>query len=460
MMPEQIEIYYKIVTRLSFFIYTVFTGGCFAFLCKDFFRQKKYLCLVGISYAACALFLYYIPWEIDNFLAYSLSVASAFLVMLLLERQNRRTKLYLTITFFALRWVSAALTGAVTDFISRSMDRYLYYHIDAASPSAWKWYFFSFCIYCLLDDIALFGLLFGMTALIRKTFVIKDREMKWQELLLLLLPAVLGMISCEFSNQFYDLFTKEIYESSLRMRVIWILNLAGILTLIVSTVVLYQGLKQKQEQEKENLILARQIHDMQGHMKGLEQLNGEIRSIRHDMGNHVTVMESLLEQKRYAEAEEYLAPLKAKMRAGAFPVQTGNPVADMIFYEKKREAEKKNLRFEAAFRYPEKGKADSFDISVLLTNGLDNAIEAAGEGGFVRVSCRYQGNTWLICMENSCEKKLVLGEDGLPETDKPDKEAHGFGMKNMKAVTEKYYGTLSIEQEDGVVRLLALLVLE
>ncbi len=448
MTGDSIEIYYQAVSNLSFFTYVILTGCCLVFLCYDFFHSKKNLWLVGASFSITHCFIYYMPYVVSNFLAYFFSVGAALIVMLLLEKQNRKIKIYLAATFFAIRWHAACIANMIADFILREISLFLYHHLDAADPSMWKWQFAGFCIFLLLRDLMQNGLIFGIAVMIRRSFVQKNMEMKLQEFTMLLVPSVSGMVFCILFQMYQAAAGKEIYDVSVFLQVIWILMHAVMLTAVVSTAVLYQSLLQKQEQEKRNLVLKKQMQDIRKHIDSVEQVYEEIRGIRHDIGNHVAVMESLMEQNRYNDAKEYLEPLKKEMGTFEFPAKTGNPVTDIILFERAKEARDKGVAFTSEFYYPQKEKPDIMDVSVVLNNALGNALEAAKEGGYVRIFSALRKNIWLVQVENSFGGKLELGKNGLPETTKEDKKTHGFGLKNIKAVAEKYYGTVSIEQKD------------
>ena len=61
-------------------------------------------------------------------------------------------------------------------------------------------------------------------------------------------------------------------------------------------------------------------------------------------------------------------------------------------------------------------------------------------------------NAYLIQVKNSFSGELSLNPDtGLPETSKDDIESHGYGLRNIKRITEKYYGTIQLEQKEDVV---------
>ena len=60
-------------------------------------------------------------------------------------------------------------------------------------------------------------------------------------------------------------------------------------------------------------------------------------------------------------------------------------------------------------------------------------------------------------VENSCKRTSVL-INGLPVTAKANAQLHGFGLKNVKAVLEKYGGSLHVSQEESGVFLLTVLI--
>ena len=95
-------------------------------------------------------------------------------------------------------------------------------------------------------------------------------------------------------------------------------------------------------------------------------------------------------------------------------------------------------------------------------NALSNAIRAASESKdpYVDVKAWKNNNAYLIQVKNSFAGKLVLDpQTELPETSKDDKESHGYGLMNMKRITEKYYGTIQLEQREDMVIFTALLMI-
>ena len=71
---------------------------------------------------------------------------------------------------------------------------------------------------------------------------------------------------------------------------------------------LYQKLKERQQEEKVNILLAEQIENTKQHISEVEKLYGDIRALKHDMGNHIAVLENLFANNETKEFEAYLPP--------------------------------------------------------------------------------------------------------------------------------------------------------
>ena len=101
------------------------------------------------------------------------------------------------------------------------------------------------------------------------------------------------------------------------------------------------------------------------------------------------------------------------------------------------------------------------DIYSLLGNALDNAIEAAGqvadpERRCIHLRAARQGNMVSVFVENLYDGSVTF-ENGLPQTSKADKRYHGFGMKSIRMIVEKYQGALDVQARDGAFVLSILL---
>ena len=221
-------------------------------------------------------------------------------------------------------------------------------------------------------------------------------------------------------------------------------------------------MKQSQEDALQNALVSKQVEELSGHVYTIEALYSDIRGIRHDINDHIMVLGNLLEKGNVDEAVTYLNEWQNGFPMPEINAKTGNPVTDIVISEKRREAEDAGIEFVQNFHYPSSGKVESIDIGVILNNALSNAIRAASESDNPRIEVKAwkNNNAYLIQVKNSFFGKMTLDpQTGLPETSKDDKESHGYGLMNMKRITEKYYGTIQLEQEENMVIFTALMMI-
>ncbi len=168
------------------------------------------------------------------------------------------------------------------------------------------------------------------------------------------------------------------------------------------------------------------------------------RAFRHDLRNHLSVLDGLLSAGQTEEARRYLGKLEAASGALAPPCRTGDAAVDALLGEKLALAEARGIPAEISLRLPEDGGLDSFDLCVIFANALDNALRACGEAEpFLRVRGERQGDFYRLEFENAC----AAGPPPEP----------GTGLANIRAAAEKYRGAAVWEKTGGRFRLDVLL---
>ena len=125
---------------------------------------------------------------------------------------------------------------------------------------------------------------------------------------------------------------------------------------------------------------------MKKHIGEVEKLYQDIRSLRHDMGNHIQMLEHLVAENHMDDAAEYMEHLKKEWNEISPEIKTGSPVLDVILMEKLREAKERQIRFTSDFHYPKDTKLNAFDLSVILNNALNNCMEnVSGENPYISI---------------------------------------------------------------------------
>lgn len=454
---ENIETYWQIANGVIAIINILVEGWLMYRFVKPFIKSKTYY--VGLSYSVAMLVFYLVPQEIPY--PYLLGILVAWTSMCLIERKKIKQKVFLATAMYLIRWMVYGVTLVLRDImfalfinteymLTRPVKQLIVYIIVEL-----VYYGVAVVVMCLVIK------------LIHKVYTNKREDISGKELLLLfatLLTVMMGYFTFNFFSDVYvedmEVYIWNVHPGYTLLRVLYqIVSFAAILIAIV----IYQKLKEKQREEKVNMLLTEQIENTKQHISEVEKLYKDIRALKHDMGNHISVLENLFMKNETEEFEKYLTELKVTYCESVEGIKTGNPVTDVILTQKQKEAKEKKIDFECKFIYPADTNINAFDVSVILNNAIENAFEGAEEceNPYVSISAYRKKNAYMLEVINCTSKRVdVDAETGLPETTKQDKSGHGFGLTNIRKMAQKYYGDIDISQEENRFTLTVMLMIE
>ena len=424
-----------------------------------FVTKKKAAFMTGIEFFVVMTGLYLIPFPMSGAVAYIVGIIAVFVASMICDRRNISQKVFLSMTIYMFLWIAQVIAGVPWKLISNFT-----YAREMMNDQRkqFAWFIVALVLLVVIENVLLFLEIF----ISEKIYVRKNERMEWRELTLLASPYVAiiaGYWICSFLS---DVYVNEtgVYVWNSYPIYDGIRALFGIIAFLAAITVMYsyQQMKQSQEDLMQNALVSKQVEELSGHVHTIEALYSDIRGIRHDINDHIIVLGNLLEKGNVDEAVTYLNEWQNGFPMPEINAKTGNPVTDIVISEKRLEAEEVGIDFVHNFHYPTSGKVESIDIGVILNNALSNAIRAASASDNARIEVKAwkNNNAYLIQVNNSFSGKLSLDpQTGLPETSKKDKESHGYGLMNMKRITEKYYGTIQLEQREDMVIFTALLMI-
>lgn len=454
------EKYWEISSGISSMADIVATAFCFSYFIKPYQQKKKSAGYAGCLYAAVMLILYGIPYEMESAFAYAVGALAVFCGMYAMEHRNLEQKVFLAITAYILKWIAGGIATIPRGILSEIL-------LHSAEITERPWLQLGLCILVQILYILLKVFLVLLFAdLINRKYIHKKENMTKSEFVLMMSPLLSIVTGYWFFSFFERAYERDlqIYIWNVHTEYEWFLALyqAASYAAILTTIIIFQKIKRAQREEKENAILEKQIAEMKRHISQVEKLYGDIRSLKHDIGNHMMTLEHLYQKNEHEEVHKYMVSLKEQMEENLPEIRSGNPVTDVILTEKKKEAQEKGIIFVCEFLYPEETNINVFDISIILNNALNNAIEAAEQCQNPRIDIisYRKKNVYMIEIENTSERTAMLNEDsGLPETTKENTQLHGFGISNIRKVARKYLGDIDIEQGEKSFRLSVMLMI-
>ena len=177
------------------------------------------------------------------------------------------------------------------------------------------------------------------------------------------------------------------------------------------------------------------------------------RKRTHEYKNQIMCIDSLLKKKNYNKLEEYINSIFDKLDGQLDMVDTNNEVVNAVINAKYYEALQNDVLFILKINDLSHIKVSDEDIVTILSNLLDNAIEAAGQCEIdkrtVGIKLLYEDDVLSIAVSNSYKTEPEIMEDGYMRTIKDDKEQHGLGIRNVVATLEKYNAEYIIDYKNG-----------
>lgn len=181
--------------------------------------------------------------------------------------------------------------------------------------------------------------------------------------------------------------------------------------------------------------------------QGLQQQERQVRQLRHDMRNHLTVVQGLLERGDTQGAVGYLEQMAGSQALQGVRRFCENESANVVLSAKAEAMEQAGITADFAVSLPKDLPVADTDLVALLGNALDNAIEGVQNAAVKKITlrCRVDKGLLMLRLENP------VGGEVNPDlsTTKADKFSHGFGIPGMREIAERYHGTLDADVKDG-----------
>lgn len=203
---------------------------------------------------------------------------------------------------------------------------------------------------------------------------------------------------------------------------------------------------------KQNMFQQHYLEAELDYIARYKESQNETRAFRHDIINHLSLANMLMETGKTDEAMEHVRELLGNVQGLSPQFVTGDEMLDCIVSMKAEKMKGKGIAFSADGVVDGGLSMKPMEICSIFANALDNSIEAASQTKDPKVSMKIKRTEkfFVIDIENSVNQKVnvnkLLKNEGY--TSKKDKEYHGFGLRNIQSSVEKNEGMLKITSTD------------
>lgn len=196
-------------------------------------------------------------------------------------------------------------------------------------------------------------------------------------------------------------------------------------------------------------IVELQTEQAERHLNEVRSIHREMRAFKHDYHNHLQTLRGHIASGDMARALGYIDELDARLKSVDTLIKTGNVSADAILSSKIAQAKAAGIAVTVKANISDRMALSDVELSIVLGNLLDNAIEACtlarGER-FIRLFIALKGSMLYFSMLNSAAEKQIK-RGSLFKTRKAG--LHGFGLKRAQSIIEEHGGWIKYNSEDG-----------
>ena len=212
---------------------------------------------------------------------------------------------------------------------------------------------------------------------------------------------------------------------------------------------LFSSAKSEDTADRDMLLLRQHMEMQQENMNALEQNYRVQRKSAHEFEHHIQVIRDLLDRDEIGAVREYVDHLKKNRSICVYSVNSGHPVIDVILNQKYQTARENDIKMQIRVNDLSALTIPTDSLVVVLTNLLDNAIEACRriDGYREIIGCVVYNDGLYISIRNTSEPVKIL--DGKIPTSKADSLSHGFGLLSVTYVLDKLGAEYTFGYEDG-----------
>lgn len=338
------------------------------------------------------------------------------LLLLYLYNVSFKTAVFHSLIFTVVMFASEILVMAISAVLYKGFNAF------ESSPSA----------YLVIVPTSKL-IYFSLMIIILKLFAQKENTESYNKYfwLLFIMPLTSIMVLICFRYIAYQMLLTQ------NMSILWTISCIGLMFANVLVFIIYEySLKNTKELYELKKIQDREEQDKR-YFEIIEQSNKDMRIFSHDIKNHLTQIRNL---ENIEAVQSYIDSIYPNIEKFSFTGISKNKMLDLIISKYVTLCEKKNIKFSVDVKTANLAYVSDSDLSTLMNNLLDNAVEAAEQADerFIQVYIFSKGSMHDgLVIKNSCAIS-PKAENGELKTTKQNKKTHGVGTKSIRKTLKKY----------------------
>lgn len=336
-----------------------------------------------------------------------------------------------------LKRIMAAILAFSMGMVSETIIWYIFTPADPGSQSK------------LMMNIVSVLMYFGLQLLVDHFCHLKKGDLASEKYYLLIM--VLPFLSIWF---IYLLFADKVNDSLVLFGILFI-----ILILNFFLFYLYNKIYELGKEKYEKQFLEEEVQMYARRFETMQQSRDKIRALRHDLLHHLQMLQHFALTGNTEQLVDYIGRMNEQIEIATRGVNTGNDAVDAILDFMIEKAKREGTAITVKSSIPKEEFISIYDINILLSNLLDNAIEGVKgcSDKEIHLNIKTEQGLLCICVENQYDGILYQEENRY--LTRKNEDGHGIGLQNVSDIVDKYHGIMKIETENHIFKVNLILYL-
>lgn len=336
-----------------------------------------------------------------------------------------------------LKRIMAAILALSMRMASETIIWYIFTPADPGSQSK------------LMMNIVSVLMYFGLQLLVDHFCHLKKGDLASEKYYLLIM--VFPFLSIWF---IYLLFADKVNDSLVLFGILFI-----ILILNFFLFYLYNKIYELGREKYEKQFLEEEVQMYARRFETMQQSRDKIRALRHDLLHHLQMLQHFALTGNTEQLVDYIGRMNEQIEIATRGVNTGNDAVDAILDFMIEKAKREGTAITVKSSIPKEEFISIYDINILLSNLLDNAIEGVKgcSDKEIHLNIKTEQGLLCICVENQYDGILYQEENRY--LTRKNEDGHGIGLQNVSDIVDKYHGIMKIETENHIFKVNLILYL-
>ena len=336
-----------------------------------------------------------------------------------------------------LKRIMAAILAFSMGMVSETIIWYIFTPADPGSQSK------------LMMNIVSVLMYFGLQLLVDHFCHLKKGDLASEKYYLLIM--VFPFLSIWFV---YLLFADKVNNSLVLFGILFI-----ILILNFFLFYLYNKIYELGKEKYEKQFLEEEVQMYARRFETMQQSRDKLRALRHDLLHHLQMLQHFALTGNTEQLVDYIARMNEQIEIATRGVNTGNDAVDAILDFMIEKAKREGTAITVKSSISKEEFISIYDINILLSNLLDNAIEGVKgcSDKEIHLNIKTEQGLLCICVENQYDGILYQEENRY--LTRKNEDGHGIGLQNVSDIVDKYHGIMKIETENHIFKVNLILYL-